>query len=394
MKRNSSPALDISHAGVGAHCQASQSLTDAQNATIMKLTLLNTELRKELNEVKGLRQSSTSDDLGKGSKVIHTATQTDAVIVCPKFRVFDAAVQCSPVSMSDASTCTNAAPILVDAHIQASSHPPMRNGRIPGRAVQTDNPSSEQGSQTSPPSRKNRHTQSVHECDSVGVQTYGVEVTNRGCSACPEVADSCDMTDQATTSIDAVWLGKATSLMAFQDVKTKFADISNYIYITRISKLVFLVIFSACEWHERIANAALGVSHLIKWCPIDKIQMLVDAFPCWAWNSQRGPLIKDTTRVAERTIAFYNRSTHLLAVFFTKWHAVVMLMKKRRSSVSTSTLLSKATPFFLWKLSWASQRYMKTHNLINARTDVSVDELPPPPPPPPMPKRLGRWFAA
>ena len=59
----------------------------------------------------------------------------------------------------------------------------------------------------------------------VDVRTQCVAVANRGTSAKPDVINCGTETDCIGVSVDAVWLGRASSIAALHDIATKFSAI-------------------------------------------------------------------------------------------------------------------------------------------------------------------------
>ncbi len=152
-----------------------------------------------------------------------------------------------------------------------------------------------------------------------------------------------------------------------------------------------LVIFIASDWHERIAEAAFGVSHLIQWCPIDKLRVLHAGFPEWAWNSQSIPSQQDDCRI-EQIVNLCSRLPHtsLPRHLLWRWRSYTLNTKRMKRYFCyprlelARTRLLVACSFYRWKLRWISWAWRKIPDTISEWTDTGLDWIPPPPPPPPL----------
>ena len=362
---------------------SSQALTEAHNSTI-QLTAKNAELQKKLTEV---LQSHVHTNPCYTSNSSHTSTQTECVVICPRIPGKDAGTQSNTASKHDADTSPAEVLAGIDAQIQVNSCPRSKDGHILGRAVQTEQVGLEACAQTLIPYSKNQSTQSEFESNSIAVQSLTVEVANRGCSAKPEVKDSCMMADIGHTSIDAVWVGKAASSAALQDVKTRFADISRNIYVERITELVFLVIFIACDRYKSISRDALDASHVTRWCSIDKLQRLVRDFPSWAWNPLCDPPSNGAPNAMVSVVSLCSHRLQFswLFLFLSIWRTHSVSMRRHRDRLGPYFLASSckrrllvALGFCRWKILWIFRRWRKIPDMISRGTDTWVDLLPPP----------------
>ena len=375
---------------VSCEDSGSQSLVEAQNATIMQLMAQNRLLQQSLDEASNTKHATIITDSTDGLiPTSHNSSQTQAVVVCPRIVGCDVSTQCVAKLTCDASTFMNDAQLLVDAGTQYCTQ--TRHGKIPGKGVQTEFVYHERASQTTTLRRKAQHTQVEFDRQSVAAQTLAVEVSSRGCRAHSEVEDKSVFTDRGLTSIDAVWLGRAASEAAVRDVSAKFANISQHIFVSRITELILLVIFIASDWHERIAEAALGVSRLVQWCPIDKLRVLHAGFPEWAWTSQSIPSQQDDYRI-EQMVNLCSRlpCTSLPRQLLWRWRSYTLNTKRMKRYLGNPRLelarkkLSVACFFYRWKLRWMSWGWRKIPDTISEWTDTGLDWIPPPPPPPPL----------
>ena len=194
----------------------------------MNLKACNDVLQVKWGEITNAQGNPTSVACTESKNLhMHACTQTEGVIVCPRIRGEEVAIQSDVINSCDSSTSMDEAPHVLDAQTQTISYPTLRHGRIPGKSVQTDiTICLECGSQATLPRSRSQHTESDYERISIAVQAPGIDVSSRGCSARPDVKDKCVLADVCYTSIDAVWLGKASSAAALEDVKARFAEIS------------------------------------------------------------------------------------------------------------------------------------------------------------------------
>lgn len=132
---------------VSSEDSTSQSLVEAQNATIMQLMEQNSLLQQSLDEASNTKHAAIiADRTDEPISISHNSSQTQAVVVCPRIVGCDVSTQCVAKLTCDASTTMNDAHLLVDAGTQYCIQ--TRHGKIPGKGVQTEFVYHERASQT------------------------------------------------------------------------------------------------------------------------------------------------------------------------------------------------------------------------------------------------------